>query len=321
MHSQTGSQPKMNQAPALGKARNKIGGNGLLYILAIPGLMYLLMFCYLPMAGLVVVFKNYNFMDGIFGSPWVGFENFRFFFSSFDKAWRATQNTVLLNSCYIVFGTAISLILALLFNEIKGKTFLKVAQSVSFFPYFISWAVAGGLLLTLIDYDKGTVEQLLQWLGFAKIDFFSEPKYWPVILTISSIWKFSGYNAIIFYAVLRNIDPSYYESAIVEGATRVQQMVRISLPLLRPTIIILTLLAVGRIFYGDLTMMLGLTNLNPVLFSTTDIIDTFVYRSVIKNGEFAMASAVGLYQSIFGFVLVIVFNYVAGRFDKDYKIF
>lgn len=196
-----------------------------------------------------------------------------------------------------------------------------ITQSVSFFPYFVSWAVAGGLLLTVIDFDKGTLQQLIEWLGLSKIDFFSEPAYWPVILTLANVWKFAGYNSIIYYAVLTNLDQSYYESASIDGATRMQQMFRISIPLLTPTVVILTLLAIGRIFYGDLTMMMGLTNLNPMLFPTTDIIDTFVYRTVIKNGEFAMASAVGLYQSIFGFLLVFLFNYVAGRFDKDYKIF
>jgi len=308
-----------------GKARearsNRIGGNGMMYALALPGLIYLVLFCYLPLGGLILVFKNYNFVDGIFGSPWVGLDNFRFFFSSFDKAWRATQNTILLNALYIVFGTIVSVALALMFNEIKRKKFLMITQSVSFFPYFVSWAVAGGLLLTVIDFDKGTLQQLIEWLGLSKIDFFSDPAYWPVILTLANVWKFAGYNSIIYYAVLTNLDQSYYESASIDGATRMQQMFRISIPLLTPTVVILTLLAIGRIFYGDLTMMMGLTNLNPMLFPTTDIIDTFVYRTVIKNGEFAMASAVGLYQSIFGFLLVFIFNYVAGRFDKDYKIF
>lgn len=301
--------------------RNRIGGNGMLYVLALPGLIFLFFFCYLPLGGLIIVFKNYNFIDGIFGSPWVGLDNFRFFFSNFDKAWRATQNTVILNGLYIVFGTICSVALALMFNEIKRKKFLMITQSISFFPYFVSWAVAGGLLLTVIDFDKGTLEQLLVRLGFSKIDFFTEPGYWPVILTIANVWKFAGYNSIIYFAVLTNLDQSYYESASIDGASRLQQMFRISIPLLTPTVFILTLLAIGRIFYGDLTMMMGLTNLNPILFPTTDIIDTFVYRTVIQNGEFAMASAVGLYQSIFGFLLVLLFNYVSGRFDKDYKIF
>ncbi|MFC5403273.1 ABC transporter permease [Cohnella soli] len=301
--------------------KNRIGGNGMLYVLALPGLIYLLLFCYLPLGGLIIVFKNYNFIDGIFGSPWVGLDNFRFFFSSFDKAWRATQNTVILNGMYIVFGTIVSVALAIMFNEIRRKKFLMITQSISFFPYFISWAVAGGLLLTVIDFDKGTLEQLIAWLGFEKIDFFTEASYWPAILTVANVWKFAGYNSIIYFAVLTNLDQSYYESASIDGASRLQMMWRISIPLLKPTVIILTLLAIGRIFYGDLTMMMGLTNLNPMLFPTTDIIDTFVYRTVIKNGEFAMASAVGLYQSIFGFILVYVFNYVSGRFDKEYKLF
>jgi putative aldouronate transport system permease protein len=273
------------------------------------------------MAGLVVVFKDYNFQDGIFGSPWVGFKNFEFFFYSFEKAWRATRNTLFLNTCFIVTGTIIAVSLAIMFNEIKKGYFKKITQSLSILPYFISWVVLGGICMTILDFDKGTLNQLITSMGFEKLSFYSEPKYWPLILTLSDIWKGAGYSAIIYLSVIQGFDTAYYEAAIVDGASHAQQITRITIPLLRPTIVILTLLAVGRILYGNLTMIIGMTNLNPLLLPTTDIVDTFVYRSVIGTGEFSMASAVGLYQSIVGLFLVLVFNHLAGRFDSDYKIF
>jgi putative aldouronate transport system permease protein len=295
--------------------------NGTLYLFALPGLIFLLLFCYVPLSGLVLVFKNYNFQDGIYGSPWVGFDNFNYFFSSFDSAWRATRNTLVLNSMFIFFGTVFAVTLGIMFNEIKSKVFIKITQSITFLPNFLSWVVLGGIFMTILDYDKGAFNQFIASLGLERIDFNAEPLYWPFILSFENIWKGAGYSSIVYFAVLTNLDPAYYESAVVDGATRFQKIRYISLPQLKPTIIILTLLAVGRIFYGDLGMIMGATSMNPMLFSTTDVIDSYVYRSAVKNGEFSMASAVGLYQSLFGFLLVMGSNYFAGRFDKDYKIF
>ena len=297
------------------------GEFGPLYILAVPGLLYLLLFCYVPMVGLIVVFKDYNFQDGIFGSPWVGFKNFEFFFYSFEKAWRATRNTLFLNSCFIIAGTVVAVALAIMLNEIKKGMFKKVTQSMTIMPHFISWAVLGAICMTIFDFEGGSFNQLFTWLGLKKISFYSEAKYWPAILTMAYAWKSAGYTAIIYLSVIQGLSPSYYEAALVDGATPWQQIFKITIPLLKPTIIILLLLAVGRILYGNLTMMMGMTNMNPLLLETTDIVDTFVYRSVIKTGEFSMASAVGLYQSVVGFLFVVTANYLAGRVDKEYKLF
>lgn len=292
-----------------------------LLLLAAPGLILIALFCYIPLGGLVVVFKDYNFMDGIWGSPWAGLKNFEFFFYNMDKAWRATRNTLFLNALCIITGTVGSIIIALFFNEINRKYFKKITQSLTIFPYFLSWIIVGGILSTFIDYDKGAINQLIfAWTG-NRIDFLNQDKYWPAIISICNIWKNAGYNSIIYTATITGLDPGMYESAELDGATTFKKMWYITVPLLKPTVILLTLLSVGRIFYGDLTMMMGLTNLNPMLIGTTEIIDTFVYRSMTKSGDFAMSSAVGLYQSIFGFVLVTVSNFAAGKFDKDYKIF
>lgn len=292
-----------------------------LWGLALPGIILTLLFAYIPMTGLIIIFKNYNFKDGIFGSPWVGFKNFEFFFSNFDKAWRATQNTIIFNLCYTLFGTVASVALAIMFNEIRHKKYLKVTQSLSIMPYFISWVVAGGILRALLNYDSGTINNLLASIGLDRIDFYNDPQYWRVILTLCNIWKGSGYSAIIYFSTISGFDTSLYESAEVDGANLWQKIKFITLPLLKPTIIILFLLSIGKILSGDLTMMMSITNLTPMLLKTTDIIDTYVYRSVIGMGDFVMGSAVGLYQSIFGFILVIFSNWLVGKFDKDYQLF
>nr|WP_279289751.1 ABC transporter permease subunit [Anaerocolumna cellulosilytica] len=273
------------------------------------------------MSGLVIVFKKYNFKDGIFGSPWVGLENFKFFFFNFETAWRATKNTIILNVLYTVFGTTAAVALAIMFNEIKNKKVLKVTQSLSIIPYFLSWVIAGGILSAILDYDGGTINSVLTFFGMEKIDFYNEPAYWRVILPIANIWKGAGYSAIIYFATITGFDTSYYESAEVDGATMWQKIRFITIPLLKPTVIILFLLSVGKMLSGDLTMLMSLTNLSPTLMKTTDIIDTFVYRSVMGMGDFTMGSAIGLYQSVFGFILVVFSNWIAGKFDKDYQLF
>lgn len=292
-----------------------------LWLLALPTIILTLMFAYIPMSGLIIVFKKYNFIDGIFGSPWVGFDNFKFFFYNFEKAWRATRNTLFLNALYTVFGTTAAVGLAIMFNEIRNKKLLKITQSLSILPYFISWVVGGGILSAILAYNGGTINSLLMSLGFDKIDFYNEAKHWPIILPLVHIWKGAGYSAIIYFATITGFDPSYYESAEVDGATMWQKIRYITAPMLKPTIIILFLLSIGKMLSGDLTMMMALTNLSPMLMETTEIIDSFVYRSVMGMGDFTMGSAIGLYQSVFGFLLVMFSNWIAGKFDKDYKLF
>ncbi|MDE6917004.1 MAG: ABC transporter permease subunit [Lachnospiraceae bacterium] len=292
-----------------------------LWLLALPGIALTLMFAYIPMSGLVIVFKDYNYKDGIFGSPWVGFKNFEFFFSNFSKAWRATQNTIILNLFYTVFGTAVAVMLAVMFNEIRHKKYLKITQSLSIMPYFISWVVAGGILRALLNYDGGTINNVLVRLGMERVDFYNDPKYWRFILILCNIWKGAGYSGIIYFSTIAGFDTSLYESAQVDGANLWKRIRYITLPLLKPTIIILFLLSIGKIMSGDLTMMMSITNLSSMLLETTDIIDTYVYRSVIGMGDFVMGSAVGLYQSMFGFALVLFSNWLVGKFDKEYRLF
>ena len=294
-----------------------------LYILALPGVIALLLFSYFPMAGIVLVFKDYNFKGGIFGSPWADpiYKNFRFFFNNISTAMRSTGLTVMYNLLFFIVGTIFAVAIAIMLSEIKGKMFIKISQSLMFLPYFISWMVMGAILYALLNADSGLLNQTLVSLGKEPIDFYANPKAWIAILTIVNTWQSCGYTSIIYYGVLTGIDSSLYEAAKVDGASKLQCIRKITVPLLKPTIIILFLLSVGNMLKGNLNMIIGLTNLNPVLFSTTDLIDVFVYRSGVRNGEMAFASAISLYRSIFGFLLVITANKIAGKFDKDATLF
>ncbi|WP_052429415.1 ABC transporter permease [Paenibacillus borealis] len=301
--------------------RKSLRKDSSLYLLALPGIIILILFAYLPMSGLILVFKNYNFNDGIFGSPWAGFANFEFFFSSMEDALRATRNTVMLNALYMLTGTFFSVAIAIILNELRSRWFIKVTQSVMFFPYFISWIIIGAILFSLLDYDKGILNQLLQSLGLSQMDWYSSPWLFVVILVLANIWKSAGYGAIIYYAVLQGVDTSYYEAARIDGASRWQIITKITVPMLIPSIILMTLLGIGGMLKGDLSMIMGVTFLNPLLLPTTDIIDVYVYRTAIRSGEFGFASAITLYQSVFGFILVLVANKLAGWYDKDSKLF
>ncbi|MGI6570338.1 MAG: ABC transporter permease [Caldicoprobacterales bacterium] len=309
-----------NRFPVFRRLRKEIGEHGPLYLLSLPGIITLILFGYMPMFGLVIVFKAYNYRDGIFGSPWVGFENFKFFFSDFNIAWRATANTIILNSMYIVFGTIFAVALAIMLNEIGSKWFRKITQSFMLLPHLISWVALGSIMFMFLN-TNGIINDVLKIFGIDPVSWYLEPKYWRVILVISYIWKSTGYSSIIYFAALTGFDPALYEAAVVDGATRIQQIFRITIPLLKPTVIIMFLLSIGRILNGDLGMMMALTNLNPLLLPTTEIIETYVYRSAIQSGQFEMASAVALYQSVFGFLLVLTSNRIVGKVDKEYRLF
>ena len=294
-----------------------------LYLLALPGVIALLLFSYFPMAGIILVFKDYNFRGGIFGSPWADpiYKNFRFFFNNLSTAMRSTGLTVMYNLLFFLIGTLFAVAIAIMLSEIKTKWFIKASQSLMFLPYFISWMVTGAILYALLNVDSGLLNQILTSLGKEPIDFYAKPQMWIVILTIANTWQSCGYTSIIYYGVLTGIDSSLYEEAKVDGATKLQSIFKITIPLLRPTVTILFLLSVGNMLKGNLNMIIGLTNLNPVLFPTTDLIDVFVYRSGVRNGEMAFASAISLYQSLFGFLLVVAANKIAGKIDKDTTLF
>ncbi|WP_336789690.1 ABC transporter permease [Paenibacillus sp. MMO-177] len=296
--------------------------NRTLLLMFLPVAVLLFLFNYLPLAGLVIAFKDFDFTKGIFGSDWMHplFDNFDYLFSS-DTAFRAVRNTILLNALFITVGLIFEVGFALLLNEVRNKYFKRVSQSLTFLPFFISWIVVGVFAYNLLDFESGAINHFLMTIGLKPIDFYSEAGLWPLILTIAIRWKATGYGTIIYLAALTSIDNSYYEAASIDGATRWQQIRYISLPMLRPTIIILTLLAVGRIMNADFGMFYAMVGDASLLFPTTDVIDTFVYRSLRKSGDIGMASAAGFLQSMIAFVLVIASNYAARKIDKDSAIF
>ncbi|OXS59324.1 sugar ABC transporter permease [Cohnella sp. CIP 111063] len=290
-----------------------------LMALAFPGLLFVLVFYYLPIFGLVLAFKNYNYSDGILGSPWSGFDNFKFFFTS-DAAYQVTRNTILLNLCFIVLSTILSVVFAILMFEL-GRKSVKVYQTAMFFPYFLSWVVVSYVTYALLNPEMGVINMLLESFGMDEINFYFEPKYWPFILSFAYLWKSIGYALLIYYTGLMGIDRTYYEAAAIDGATRLQQVRKITLPLLTPLITLLTLLAIGKIFYSDFGLFYFIPANSGALYGTTEVIDTYVFRALRVSGDIGMASAVGLYQSLVGFVLVLTVNAIVRRINKDNAIF
>jgi putative aldouronate transport system permease protein len=290
-----------------------------LFLLAIPGLIFLLAFYYIPMLGIVIPFKRMDYSLGILKSPWVGFKNFEFLFKSQD-AFRITRNTLLLNFMFIIITTLLAVMLALLLYEL-GRKSVKVYQTALFVPYFVSWVVASYVLYALINPQMGVIPNFLSDLGIQTSNIYNQPSKWPLILMLSYIWKNIGYTTLLFYSTLISIDSTYFEAAAIDGANKLQTTFKISIPHILPVIVLMTLLQIGKIFYSDFGMFYFLTRDSGVLYSTTDVIDTYVYRALRITGEVGMASAAGLYQSVVGFILVLASNFVVKKVNDEYSMF
>ncbi|NQX12681.1 sugar ABC transporter permease [Microbacteriaceae bacterium VKM Ac-2855] len=290
-----------------------------LLILAIPAIILFLVFSYAPMAGLVVAFQDFTVSGGIFGSPWVGWDNFAFFFSS-GNAGRILANTLLLNILFLAATLAAGVVLALMLNEIRGRVTKKFLQSAIFIPYFVSPIVVSIFLqsfLAGVGGRGGMVNDLLNVFGGPSISWYTEPGPWPWILTIVKVWQQGGYLSVIFLAAITAIPEEVYEAGQIDGASRAQMAWRITVPLLAPTGAILLVLGVGRIFYGDFGTIYAIVGDNGTLFSTTDVIDTYVFRSLRTLGDFGTTAAIGLFQSVIGFVLVVAATLVQRRYAKE----
>lgn len=319
MNAQEKAQPR--KANAAGSRLRNLKKYRALLLMTLPGLLYLLINNYLPMAGILIAFKNVNFAKGIWGSEWVGFKNFEYLFKTAD-AYIITRNTLLYNLVFIVLGTSISIGLAILLNEIKNRYFSRFYQSLILLPYLISMVIVGYLALAFLDINSGYMNKtMLPLLGLGDISWYSETKYWPYILTIIHTWKGVGYLCVIYLAAIIGIDQEYYEAATIDGANRWQQIWGITIPSITPIITILTLLAIGRIFYSDFGLFYQVPLDSGVLMPVTNTIDTYVYRALIKLGDIGMSSAAGLYQSIVGFVLVLVSNYIVKKNNSDNALF
>lgn len=292
-----------------------------LYLMVLPGLCYLIINNYIPMAGSIVAFKQFNYSKGIWGSTFIGFKNFEFLFASPD-AWLITRNTLLYNFAFIVLDTVSAVVVAALLGELHAKRVRKTYMSVTLLPYMISIVVVSYMVYGFLSSDAGFMNNtLLPLLHMDSISWYSTQTYWPFILILVHIWKYLGYNTLIYYSVLVGIDHSFYESAAIDGATRWQAFWNITLPSLGPTISIMVLLAIGRIFYSDFGLFYQVTMNSGPIMDVTNTIDTYVYRSLIQNFNVGMSSAAGMYQSMVGFVLVLLANFMTRRFSPDSALF
>ena len=304
-----------------GTVQARIRHNIPLYLMFLPGAIYLLVNNYIPMAGLVIAFKQVNWNKGILKSPWVGFSNFEYLFKT-KEAWNITRNTLGYNIIFIILGTVIAIAVAILLNEITSMMLKKTYQTVILLPYLISMGVVSYLVYAMLSSENGFVNlSILRPLGKQEISWYTESKYWPAILIIIYIWKTFGYNCILYYATLVGIDRGYYEAAVIDGASRWQQIRHITLPELVPTIITLTLMSIGKIFYSDFGLFYQVPMDSGPLYDVTNTIDTYVYRGLIRQNNVGMSSAAGFYQSIIGFVLVLLANYAVRRISKENALF
>lgn len=294
--------------------------NRVKWLMLLPAAVTVILMCYIPMAGIVLAFKEFNYHDGIFASPWVGLENFRYFFQS-GKAWSTTRNTILYNIAFLLINTFLEILCAILLSELAGKWFKRITQSVMFLPYFISWVVVGAFLYNLLNYEFGAVNTFLRQLGREPVDVYSNKMVWPLILIAASAFKTVGYGAVMYLASIMNIDGQLFEAADLDGANMWQKIRYITLPCIRPTVVILFLLAIGTIMKGDFQMFWQVTGNNPMVLDVTDVIDTYVTRSLLNLQEFGMTSAAGLYQSVFSFILVLIANRIVKKAEPDYALF
>ena len=299
----------------------EIKRNKFFYLIPIPGIITLILFSYLPMAGIYMAFENYSYDGGLFGSEFVGLQNFQIFFDNIKYVRRATRNTVIINLGGIFLGTVLKVAVAVMLGEIRNERYRKATQTIMIFPNFLSWIVVGVISDTILNDKSGIINQCIQSLGWEAIGWSLNAWYWWPILIIAGLWKSFGYGSIIYYATLTGFDPGLYEAAEIDGAGRWQRITRITVPLLKPTIAILLLLDIGGILGGSLEQIMGMTKMNPLILESTDTIATYIYRTTTSAGQFGIASAVSFYQSIFGFVLVLGANLLAKKIDPDYALF
>jgi len=300
--------------------KNKFKSQVEFFSMTLPVIIHIFIFCYIPMVGIIIAFKDFRYDKGIFGSEWIGFENFKFFFSSQD-AWRVTRNTALMNIIFIITNLIVCVVVAILMYQLTNRVFVKFYQTTMILPHFLSFVVVGFMTYALLNPVHGVLNQMLVSMGFEPVNVYTSPKYWPFILPLINIWKTVGMGSVIYYAALMGINKEYLEAAAIDGANKWQVTTKIIIPFLVPVMTILTILAIGNIFRADFGMFYQITRNSSLLYETTDVIDTYIFRALRKFGDIGMSSAVGLYQSFVGFILVIVANTIVKKIDKDSAMF
>ncbi len=292
-----------------------------MYIMLLPGFVYLVINNYIPMAGITVAFKQYNVRDGIYKSPNVGLKNFEFLFKTND-AWLITRNTILYNLAFIVLDAVLAIAVAIILNEIVSKKAKQFYQTVILIPFLISMVVVSYLVFAFLSNGNGFINNtVLPAFGMDAVDWYNQAKYWPFLLILVHVWKALGYNCILYYATICGIDNSLYEAAAVDGANRWQRIKNVTLPSIKSTIIILTLMNLGNIFRSDFGLFYQVPMNSGALLEATNTIDTYVYRGLMQTNNIGMSSAAGVYQSIVGCILVLTANLIVRKIDSDSSLF
>ena len=294
--------------------------NKSMLLMALPGMAWYILLCYVPMFGIVIAFKNFNYVDGIFGSPWSGFENFKYLFSTTD-AFVITRNTILYNAWFIVFGIVHAAFIAILFDML-GKTKLsRINQTVVLLPHFLSWVVASYFTFGILSVDKGIANQIVRFFGGENINWYAETKYWPFIIAVCREWKAVGYASIVYYSTIRGFDVEYYEAAKIDGANWFQSITRITIPLMKPIITIMFILNIGSVMRSDFGLFYIIPKNSGLLYSVTSTLDTYIYNGMTGLGDMGSTAAAGLYQSVIGFILVVGSNFVVRKISPDDALF
>ncbi len=293
---------------------------GTLLLMAIPGVLYFIIFHYIPMTGIVLAFKNFHAAKGIFGSPWVGFNNFKFLVIS-GTLGRVTLNTIGYNIAFYLSNDVLAVVVAIFISEMTKRSHQKIFQSLLFLPYFMSYVIMGVIAYNLMNYEYGVLNNIITAFGFEPVDFYNKPGFWPYIIPLFNIWKWVGYTSIIYMAAIVGIDQSQFEAAKIDGANIWTIIRHIIIPELIPTFVILFLFRVGQMMRGQFDLFYNLIGNNSPLYENTDVIDTFVFRALVNNFDIGIGSATGVYQSVFGLILIVSINAFVKRINSDNALF
>lgn len=291
-----------------------------LYLMALPGLIWYILFCYLPMFGIMIAFQDFDYNAGFFGSKWIGFENFKYLFNTSD-AFVITRNTLLYNGFFIAFDIVSATAIAIIYNLLGTTRLNRFNQTVVLLPHFMSWVVASYFVFAILSVDKGIANKIITFFGGERVNWYSEPKYWPFILFICNEWKKVGYSSIIYYSTIRGFDTSYYEAAQIDGASWLQCIRHVTLPLLKPIITIMFILNVGSIMFSDFGLFYIIPKNSGLLYSVTSTIDTYIYNGMTGMGDLGATAAAGFYQSLVGFALVMLSNAIVRKLSPDDALF
>ncbi|MCR5391170.1 MAG: ABC transporter permease subunit [Lachnospiraceae bacterium] len=292
----------------------------MLLLMLLPATIYVLVFSYIPMTGLILAFKKYNFQGGIYLSPWNGIKNFKALLLA-GKIGLVTRNTFFYNIAFIFFGVIFEMGSAICLNELHHRIYKKTVQSFMFLPYFISWVVAGAIMYNIFNYERGVFNHILNLFGVTSFDLYNTPKAWPYVLVFMKLWKQTGYGSVVYLAAITGMDQEMFEAASIDGASTLQKIRYLTIPSLTPTMMTLVLLAIGNIFRGDFGLFYQTVKSSALLEPMTDVIDTYVFRLLISNGDIGVSAAAGLFQSVLCFVTIMICNHIVKKVNPDYALY